>query len=77
MSTRFETREFNGSSFMESFDVETGVDLRDFDDYAYRQSGLAGVEDEQARPYRGIVAGRCWETDDGRQFSAFAYTDPK
>ena len=77
---RFEIREFNESSFGESQEVSHGADLAAFEDYCqgYYQQGGDELEDEPARPFVGIIAGRCWVAEDSlgeHMFSAFAYAD--
>jgi len=56
---KFEIREFRDGSFGERFEVSEGLDLGDFDDYCEAHTPI-GVEpeDEQARPWGGIMAGR-------------------
>jgi len=71
---RFELREFDGASFGERHEIEYGATLADFDDYV-DQFAIAGVEDEPARPWDGIIAGRQFEDPTGRQFSCFCYEE--
>ncbi len=70
---RFELREFNGTSFGEGFEQEDGPDLAAFEDYCRQFSDGDELEDEPARPFKGIVAGRCFKSNRGTEMSAFAY----
>ena len=71
MNLRFELRQWNGTSFGERHEIEYGETIAGFEAYV-DQFATAEVEDEPARPWDGIVAGRQFTTADGLQFSAFA-----
>ena len=76
--------EFTGSSFAESQILREGIeelDIGELDDAAAEAAPYeVEVEDEPARPYRGIVAGRQWTvpaTDETteRMYSVFLVED--
>ena len=69
MKLRFELREFSGLSFGERHEVQYGSGLDEFEDYV--EQFTDEPEDEQARPWDGIVAARKFERD-GKEFSCFA-----
>jgi hypothetical protein len=74
---RFEIREFTGSSFGEAHEWGYGNDVEDFESYVAQFTD--DPHEETARPFRGIVAARRWESPNTRggtdpvEMSAFAY----
>lgn len=68
---RFEIREFNGSQFGEAHEFSAGENIADFENYV--EQFTDEPDDEPARPFTGIVAGRQWVDSNGKQYSAFAY----
>lgn len=73
---QFSIRKFEGSSFGEAHHYEHGESIADFEDYVEKYA-TGEIEDEPARPFRGVIAGRQWTDSDGVQWSAFAKEEDK
>jgi len=81
-----ELREFDGNQFSEAYETSDVDDLSGFEDYcdnlgnshALSFDVTVDIEDEQARPYQGIVAGRQFtipgnDDRDEKSYSMFLY----
>ena len=71
-SFQFEIRIYDKSSktFGDAHEFQASKDIEEFDEYVAKFTDRS--ENERARPFTFIVAGRQWTNNEGQRVSAFA-----